>query len=338
MEEIKVLVADETHEKYVDIILDTISEAAKVRGTGIARRTHEYLATKIKEAKAVIALCGDEFAGFSYIETWGNKQYVTTSGLIVHPKYRGMHLAKRIKDMTFSLARTRWPKAKIFSLTSGAAVMQMNTQLGYKPVTFAELTDDEAFWKGCDGCVNVDILRRTGRKYCICTGMLFDPEEHLPAKIPESVLERIRQIEAAPPVPPLGGNEKETPSFQYQTADPMLYGRLREFAAENRNNPTDAERTLWRFLCKKQLGVSFRRQHIVGCYICDFACVALKLMIEIDGGYHQLPDQQVSDEERTKWLQSLGYTILRFNNEEVSTNTNEVITIIKETICNLQKK
>ena len=195
MEAIKVLVADERHEKYVDIILDTISEAAKVRGTGIARRTHEYLATKIKEAKAVIALCGDEFAGFSYIETWGKKQYVTTSGLIVHPKYRGMHLAKRIKDMTFSLARTRWPQAKIFSLTSGAAVMQMNTQLGYKPVTFAELTDDEAFWKGCDGCVNVDILRRTGRKYCICTGMLFDPEEHLPAKIPEEVLERIRRLE-----------------------------------------------------------------------------------------------------------------------------------------------
>ena len=195
MEEIEVLVADETHEKYVDIILDTISEAAKVRGTGIARRTHEYLVTKIREAKAVIALCGDEFAGFSYIETWGNKQYVTTSGLIVHPKYRGRHLAKRIKDMTFSLARTRWPKAKIFSLTSGAAVMQMNTQLGYKPVTFAELTDDEAFWKGCEGCVNVDILRRTGRKYCICTGMLFDPEEHLPAKIPEAVLQRIHLLE-----------------------------------------------------------------------------------------------------------------------------------------------
>ena len=203
-ESIEVLVADEAHEKYVDIILDTISEAAKVRGTGIARRTHEYLVTKIREAKAVIALCGDDFAGFSYIETWGNKQYVTTSGLIVHPNYRGLHLGKRIKDMTFTLARTRWPQAKIFSLTSGAAVMQMNTQLGYKPVTFAELTDDEAFWKGCEGCVNVDILKRTGRKYCICTGMLFDPEEHLPAKIPEEVLERIRSIDS-PPRPPLGG-------------------------------------------------------------------------------------------------------------------------------------
>ncbi len=194
-EEIQVLVADASHEKYVDTILNTIAEAAKVRGTGIARRTHEYLLTKMKEAKAVIALQGDKFAGFSYIETWGNKQYVTTSGLIVHPDFRGIGLAKRIKDMTFSLARTRWPKAKIFSLTSGAAVMAMNTQLGYKPVTFADLTDDEAFWKGCEGCINVDVLHRTNRKYCICTGMLYDPEEHLPVKIPADVIERINRID-----------------------------------------------------------------------------------------------------------------------------------------------
>lgn len=195
MEEIKVVVADAEHACYVDTILKTIEDAAKVRGTGIAKRTPEYIATKILEAKAVIALQGNKFAGFSYIETWGNKQYVTTSGLIVHPDFRGQGVAKKIKDLTFTLARTRWPHAKIFSLTSGAAVMAMNTQLGYKPVTFADLTDDEAFWRGCEGCVNVDVLHRTGRKYCICTGMLFDPEEHLPAKIPEYVLERIRRIE-----------------------------------------------------------------------------------------------------------------------------------------------
>ena len=192
---IDVVVADETHEKYVDTILETISEAAKVRGTGIAKRTHEYVANKMREAKAVIALDGDKFAGFSYIETWQDKKYVTTSGLIVHPDYRGRGLAKRIKDMTFTLARIRWPHAKIFSLTSGAAVMAMNTQLGYKPVTFADLTQDEAFWKGCEGCVNVDILHRTGRKYCICTGMLYDPEEYLPAKISDDVLQRIKKIE-----------------------------------------------------------------------------------------------------------------------------------------------
>ena len=194
-EEIIIKVADADDEKYVDTILDTIREAARKRGTGIAERTHKYVATKMKEGKAVLALCGERFVGFSYIETWGNKQYVTTSGLIVHPDYRHLGVAKRIKDMTFTLARTRWPHAKIFSLTSGAAVMAMNTQLGYQPVTFADLTDDEAFWRGCEGCINVDVLHRTGRKYCICTAMLYDPEEQLPAKIPQEVLDRIHALE-----------------------------------------------------------------------------------------------------------------------------------------------
>ena len=175
--QIDVMVADASHEVYVDKILDTIREAAKVRGTGIAERTHEYVATKMKEGKAIIALCGDDFAGFTYIESGGNKQYVATSGLIVHPKYRGLGLAKRIKTASFRLARLRWPNAKVFSLTSGAAVMKMNTELGYVPVTFSDLTDDEAFWRGCNGCVNHDILERTERKYCICTAMLFDPAD-----------------------------------------------------------------------------------------------------------------------------------------------------------------
>ena len=196
LEDISVEVASEKHLVYVNEILKTIEDAAKVRGTGIASRKPEYVEQKIKEAKAVIALYKDRFAGFSYIETWEHKSYVTTSGLIVHPDFRGLGVAKKIKDMTFSLARTRWPKAKIFSLTSGAAVMVMNTKLGYKPVTFAELTSDEAFWKGCEGCVNVDVLNRTGRRYCICTAMLFDPEEHLPAKIPQEVLDRITVLDS----------------------------------------------------------------------------------------------------------------------------------------------
>ncbi|MBP6527340.1 MAG: GNAT family N-acetyltransferase [Prevotella sp.] len=194
MEEIKVMVADESHIKYVDIILETIAEAAKVRGTGIAKRSPEYVATKMKETKAVIALQGDKFAGFSYIETWGNKQYVTTSGLIVHPDFRGLGLAKKIKNVTFTLARKRWPHAKIFSLTSGSAVMKMNTQLGYLPVTFNDLTDDESFWRGCEGCINADVLHRTNRRYCICTAMLFDPEEDLPARLPVDVLEKIKNM------------------------------------------------------------------------------------------------------------------------------------------------
>lgn len=89
-----------------------------------------------------------------------------------------IRLAKRIKAASFRLARLRWPKAKIFSLTSGAAVMKMNTELGYVPVTFNELTDDEAFWKGCEGCINHDILVAKNRKFCICTAMLYDPALH----------------------------------------------------------------------------------------------------------------------------------------------------------------
>jgi predicted GNAT superfamily acetyltransferase len=177
VEPIDVMVADESHEKYIDIILDTIEDAAKVRGTGIAKRTHEYVAQKMREGKVIIALAGDEFAGFSYIESWGNKQYVATSGLIVADKFRNHGLARRIKHASFQLARLRWPKAKLFSLTSGSAVMKMNTELGYFPVTFADLTDDEAFWRGCNGCINHDVLERTKRRYCICTAMLFDPED-----------------------------------------------------------------------------------------------------------------------------------------------------------------
>ena len=185
MANIKVLVADASHEKYVDTILDTIRTAAKKRGTGIAERTHEYVATKMKEGKAILAIdtdtqteLGDKFVGFSYIETWGNKSYVTTSGLIVHPDYLGMGVAKRIKNYTFTLARVRWPHAKIFSLTSGDAVMKMNTALGYVPVSFNQLTDDDAFWHGCQGCVNHGILESKNRKFCVCTGMLWDPEKH----------------------------------------------------------------------------------------------------------------------------------------------------------------
>ncbi|MBQ5817266.1 MAG: GNAT family N-acetyltransferase [Bacteroidaceae bacterium] len=177
--EIKVIVADASHEKYVDEILETISAAAKVRGTGIAKRTHEYVAQKMREGKAVIALAGEqeEFAGFCYIESWGNRQYVANSGLIVVDKFRRRGLAKRIKKTAFDLSRKKWPEAKLFGLTSGGAVMRINTELGYVPVPFAELTDDEAFWRGCEGCINHDILERTGRRYCICTAMLYDPAE-----------------------------------------------------------------------------------------------------------------------------------------------------------------
>lgn len=175
---IKVVVAGKEHLPFVDIILDTIEKAAKVRGTGIARRSNEYVSQKMLEGKAIIALTEhDEFAGFCYIESWGNKSFVANSGLIVVETFRGLGLAKAIKKRAFMLSREMFPNAKIFGLTTGGAVMKINTELGYRAVTFAELTDDEAFWKGCESCVNYDILQRANRRFCMCTGMLFDPQE-----------------------------------------------------------------------------------------------------------------------------------------------------------------
>ena len=177
--EIEIVVAGEEHIGYVDEVLDTINRAAKVRGTGIAKRSPEYVKQKMMEHKAVLALYKKTtFAGFSYIECWSNKTFVANSGLIVAPDFRGIGLAKRIKRRIFELSREMFPEAKIFSLTTGEAVMKMNNELGYRPVTFPSLTDDEAFWRGCESCVNFDILQRNGRRMCLCTGMLYDPAEH----------------------------------------------------------------------------------------------------------------------------------------------------------------
>jgi len=191
-DDIKILIANDEHIEYVPTILKTIEDAAKVRGTGIAKRTPEYLEQKMKEGKAVIALVNNEVAGFCYIESWGNKQFVANSGLIVVERFRMLGLAKRIKQMAFALCRTMFPDAKIFGLTSGAAVMRINTELGYEPVTFAQLTDDEAFWRGCQGCVNYDILTRTERRYCICTAMLYDPNTHKDKAVIKKLVKKLK--------------------------------------------------------------------------------------------------------------------------------------------------
>lgn len=174
---IDVMVAGQEHLRYVSTINDTIDEAAKARGTGIARRTDEYITDKINQGKAIIALNREEFVGFCYIESWGHDDFVANSGLIVKPSYRGMGVAKKIKQAAFDLSRKRFPDAKIFGLTTGEQVMRINTELGYVPVTFAKLTDDEEFWAGCKSCINYDILERTNMTKCLCTGMVYDPVE-----------------------------------------------------------------------------------------------------------------------------------------------------------------
>ena len=173
--DIKVVVANESHANYAEHICNLIYESALQRGTGIAKRTPEYIASKINEGKAVIAFDGDKLIGFCYIESWQHSRFVANSGLIVDPEYRKTGLARMIKRRIFDLSRSRYPEAKIFSITTGLAVMKLNSELGYLPVTFSELTDDEEFWKGCEGCRNYDILVRNERRMCLCTGMLYDP-------------------------------------------------------------------------------------------------------------------------------------------------------------------
>ncbi len=206
---INVTVADESHLKYAEAICKEIYISSLERRTGIANRTPEYICEKIRAGKAVIATAtedaapggpaaedGDKaltgagtalrpapgesrFAGFSYIESWGGKSFVANSGLIVAHEFRGLGVAKRIKEQTFILSRHLFPDAKIFSITTGAAVMKMNYEFGFRPVPYSELTDDPEFWKGCEGCRHFDILKSHDYKMCICTGLLYDPKEHL---------------------------------------------------------------------------------------------------------------------------------------------------------------
>jgi GNAT superfamily N-acetyltransferase len=173
-----IMVADDRHFSYAEEIVETIFTAAQQRGTGIAKRTPEYITQKMHEGKAIIALTEDgTFAGFCYVETWEHGRYVANSGLIVKPEYRKDNLARQIKRAAFDLSRTKYPDAKIFGITTSAAVMKINAELGYHPVHFSALTTDEAFWKGCQSCPNYDILQRTHQAMCLCTGMLYDPTE-----------------------------------------------------------------------------------------------------------------------------------------------------------------
>ncbi|MCF7567114.1 GNAT family N-acetyltransferase [Sabulilitoribacter arenilitoris] len=195
----KIIIANKSHSKYAQEICDTIAESANVRGTGIARRTPEYITTKMENGNAVIALDRNNFAGFCYIEAWGHGKFVANSGLIVHPNYRGKGLAKQIKKKVFEHSRNKFPNSKVFSITTGLAVMKMNSDLGYKPVTFSELTDDQSFWDGCQTCKNYDVLTRTNRKMCLCTGMLYDPnkstkDQEKSKPIKEKVFKRLKRI------------------------------------------------------------------------------------------------------------------------------------------------
>lgn len=193
---VSINIAQEEHYKFAQEICDTMEESALLRGTGIAKRSPEYIQKKMQNHDAIIALENGKFAGFCYIESWQHEQFVANSGLIVHPDYRHLGLAKKIKKKVFEYSQEKYPGAKIFGITTGLAVMKINSDLGYKPVPFSELTADQTFWNGCKGCTNYDILERKEFKMCLCTGMLYDPNNKKSEEIKfnKKVLTRLKQI------------------------------------------------------------------------------------------------------------------------------------------------
>lgn len=191
---VTVVVAGPEHARYAEEICHLIEESANARKTGIAKRSPEYIIKKLNNGDAVIALQGEKLAGFCYIETWSHGQYVANSGLIVAPDMRKSGLGREIKVKAFNLARDKYPYARVFGITTSLAVMKINTELGYKPVTFSELTQDEAFWKGCSSCPNYDILQRNERKMCLCTGMLAPSKmEEMPYDLSRMIINDLAQ-------------------------------------------------------------------------------------------------------------------------------------------------
>ena len=177
MDKIHVQVAKSDHKTYADEICHLIEMSAQQRGTGIAKRSSEYIRQKIEEGKAIIALSGKQLVGFCYIESWSDKKYVANSGLIVSHEFRSTGVATKIKKKAFEHSKKLFPNAKLFGLTTSLPVMKINSELGYIPVTYGELTSDEQFWNGCKSCVNYEILMSKEKSNCICTAMLHDPQK-----------------------------------------------------------------------------------------------------------------------------------------------------------------
>lgn len=172
-----VRVAIKADAKYALMITKEMSDSAKARGSGIGHRSVEFLCSKMDNNEAVIAVTrSGTWVGFCYIETWQNEKFVSNSGMIVSPPFRKRGIATEIKKAIFQLCRTHYPQASIFSITTGLAIMKLNTRMGFEPVTYSEITTDPQFWNKCKNCINYDTLQAKGCKNCFCTAMIFQPE------------------------------------------------------------------------------------------------------------------------------------------------------------------
>jgi len=173
-----VRIATHADVRYATFIAQEMADSAKARGSGIGHRSVASLCQKIYHGDAVIAVTkSGDWVGFSYIEVWENGKFVSNSGMIVSPAYRMQGVATRIKKVIFELSRQHYPDANIFSITTGLAIMKLNSNLGFKPVTYSEITTDPAFWEKCKHCVNHETLLSKACKNCFCTAMVFDVKE-----------------------------------------------------------------------------------------------------------------------------------------------------------------
>lgn len=173
----EVTVATEAHIIYIKDILAAIYEASQVPGNSIVMRDPDYLALKMREGKAVIALCDDgSFAGFCYLECWQDEQFLANSGMIVKPEYRGQGLATRIKQEIVRVCHEMFPDAAIFGITKSEAIKKISLRLGFEEVPYTEITTDPKFWKGCDTCRHYDELLANGGRSCHCTALILKPQ------------------------------------------------------------------------------------------------------------------------------------------------------------------
>lgn len=183
-DEVRILPATTEHLRYVPAIVQLIEDASNEPGAALAKRSAEYVTSKIEHGFAVIALTEDDkVVGFQCLSPWEGDKFVSHSALVVHPNFRRQGLSREIKGQIVELTRKKFPEAIMFGITLSPSVMSLNTAHGFRPVGYDSLTKDDAFWKGCETCPYHDVLLKMQRTVCLCTALRLDPEPvSLPSK------------------------------------------------------------------------------------------------------------------------------------------------------------
>lgn len=137
--------------------------------------------------------------------------------------------------------------------------------------------------------------------------------------------------------PPQSSHWEEAKAIRqkYMTARPSTYNLIKELQSKNKKHSTQAESILWECLRSKNLSHKFRRQHIIDEFIVDFVCLEKNLIIEVDGGYHNTIQQKEADDLRTQILNEIGFKVIRFTNEQVIGDIDNVLLYIEKQLKSL---